>query len=107
MTKEELRKTWETRVAAFKASGQSASAWCAVHDLKTHQLFYWLRKHKNVDVPAVAPTQWLSVAIDRQNPGNTQEDTLLVRLGHATIEVKPGFNPVLLSDVVRILAKLC
>ncbi|MDI3312297.1 MAG: helix-turn-helix domain-containing protein, partial [Thermoanaerobacterium sp.] len=90
-------------MAAFKASGQSASAWCSTHDLKPHQLWYWVRKHKDIDAPDVAPTQWLSVEIEGQNLGNAQGSALLVRLGHATIEVKPGFNPILLSDVVRIL----
>ena len=48
MTKTELRKEWDARVVAFKASGQSASAWCAVHDLKPLQLWYWLRKHRRI-----------------------------------------------------------
>jgi len=108
MTKEELRKTWEERVAAFKASGQSASAWCAAHDLKTHQLFYWLQKYKNnTSAPATAPFPWLTMEINKQNPDSTQGDYLLIRLGQATIEVKAGFNPTLLTDVVRILAGIC
>lgn len=31
MTKAERQKEWEVRVAAFRASGQSISAWCAAH----------------------------------------------------------------------------
>ncbi|SFR10509.1 IS66 family insertion sequence element accessory protein TnpA [Desulfoscipio geothermicus] len=34
MTRAELRKEWEARVAAFRASDQSASTWCTAHDLK-------------------------------------------------------------------------
>ncbi|MDS1029687.1 hypothetical protein RDV78_04095 [Bacillota bacterium LX-D] len=45
----ELRKEWEARVTAFRASGQSTSAWCAEHDIKLPQLRYWLRKFKSVD----------------------------------------------------------
>jgi len=30
----ELRNEWAARVAAFRASGKSASAWCAELDLK-------------------------------------------------------------------------
>jgi len=36
-----------------------------------------------------------------------QGNGLLVRMGHAVVEVQPGFNPALLSDVVRTLAVLC
>jgi transposase-like protein len=108
MTKTELRKEWEARVAAYKASGQSASAWCAANNLKPRQLWYWLRKHKNIETaPAVKPSQWLSVEVSELKPNSAQGSALLVRVGQATVEVKPGFNPALLSDVVRILAELC
>ena len=36
-----------------------------------------------------------------------QRSALLVRVGRATVEVKPDFDPALLSDVVRTLAALC
>jgi len=107
MTKAELRQEWSSRVADFKASGQSASAWCAAHDLPPHQLWYWLRKHKNIDTPTMMPSQWLSVELGEPKPSSAQGSALLVRVGQATVEVKPGFNPALLSDVVRILTALC
>jgi len=107
MTKAELRKEWALRVAAFKASGQSASAWCVAHDLPPHQLWYWLRKHKSEDTPTVMPPQWLSVEVGELEHSSAQRSALIVRVGQATLEVKPGFNPTLLTDVVRILAALC
>jgi len=106
MTKTELRKEWEARVTTFKASGQSTTAWCAAHDLKPHQLRYWLRKYKTVDTSNEMPTQWMSVEIGDLEPSD-QENRLLVRVGQATVEVKPGFNPELLSNVIRTLATLC
>ncbi len=48
---QELRKDWEARVAAFRASGQSGSAWCASHQVKPHQLWYWFRKWFSVFKP--------------------------------------------------------
>jgi len=107
MTKTELRKEWALRVAAYKASGQGASVWCAANNLKPSQLWYWLQKYKNLETLAVKPSRWLSVEVDGLKPGSTQGSDLLVKVGHATIEVKPGFNPSLLSDVVRTLAALC
>lgn len=104
MTKEELRKMWQERVLAFRASGQSAPKWCADHDIKLSQLRYWLRKYKNTENPA-APSQWLSLEIDGFNSGNS--GTLLVRMGKFAIEVKPGFDKQLLSDLVVTLADLC
>jgi len=106
MTKTELRKEWAARVAAYKASGQSASAWCEANNLNPRHLWYWLRKYKNIETPAIKPSPWLSVAVSELKPNSTQ-GTLLVRVGQATVEIKPGFNTALLSDVVRILAELC
>lgn len=106
MTKTELRKEWSARVAAYKASGQSASAWCAANNLNPRHLWYWLRKYKNIETPAMKTSKWLSVEVNELKPNGTQ-GTLLVRVGQATVEIKPGFNPALLSAVVRILAELC
>ncbi|HUS90160.1 MAG TPA: helix-turn-helix domain-containing protein [Desulfosporosinus sp.] len=106
MTKTEQRKEWEARVTAFRASGQSTSAFCAAHDLKPHQLWYWLRKHQPVDTPSAMPSQWLTVEVGDLGLVD-QRSALLVRVGRATVEVKPDFDPALLSDVVRTLAALC
>jgi hypothetical protein len=107
MKKTELRKEWAARVAAYKASGQSASAWCAANSLKPRQLWYWLRKYKNIEKPAAKPSRWLSVEVSEIEPNNVQGNTLLVRIGQATLEIKPGFDSAMLSNVVRILAELC
>lgn len=53
---------WEERIASFRASGQSAPAWCNEHGVNIHTLRYWLQKtsasHKSE--PTV-PVKWLSV----------------------------------------------
>ncbi|MDO9580586.1 MAG: hypothetical protein Q7J06_08470 [Bacteroidales bacterium] len=104
MTKEELRKMWEARVSAFRVSGQSTTEWCATHDIKLHQLRYWLRKYKNTENSAT-PAQWMSIEID--SLGSNHGNSMLVRIGKAAIEVKPGFDKQLLSDLVMTLADLC
>lgn len=55
MSKQQLYEIWSSRVAEFKASGQSVAAWCAEQDLKPHQLRYWLRKRRE----SRNPTEWL------------------------------------------------
>lgn len=96
---------WESRVAEFKASGQSATAWCAAQNLKTHQLRYWLRKFKSEHESEQKQTQWLSVEIGDLGAIKPQE-ALPIRIGKAIIEVRPGFDPKLLSDVVKTLSTL-
>jgi hypothetical protein len=106
MTKTELRNEWEARVEAFKASGQSTSTWCAAHDLKPYQLRSWLRKLQPKDTTTAMPSQWMSVEVGGLGHSNL-ESTLLIRVGQATVEVKPGFDPTLLADVVRTLSEQC
>ncbi|KYH32295.1 IS66 family insertion sequence element accessory protein TnpA [Neomoorella mulderi] len=108
MTKAERQALWETRIAEYKKSGQSVKEWCSSHeDVNPKQLWYWLRKYKNQDV--VSPgnsNRWLPVEISNQS--FIEEDhTLLVKIGLVSIEVKPGFDPALLSQVVKALVALC
>jgi transposase-like protein len=44
--RDELRKKWETRIADFKKSGQTAAQYCKDNGLKPAQLGYWLRKFR-------------------------------------------------------------
>lgn len=100
------REQWRERVAAFRASGQSVAAWCAAQGIKTHQLRYWLPRLAAEEVTLVRPTRWLPVSVhepETESPGNG----LSVRVGPAVVEVQPGFQPALLTAVVRALMELC
>ncbi|OPX87949.1 MAG: hypothetical protein A4E53_02324 [Pelotomaculum sp. PtaB.Bin104] len=103
MNKAELRNEWASRVADFQASGQSASAWCAEHNLKLHQLRYWLRKHAAAGTADATPVQWLS--LDLRKPGSYSP--LVIKVGQVAVEVRPGFDPDLLLKVVRALGTKC
>ena len=97
MTKAERKSVWETRVAQYRASGQSASAWCAENKVSVCQLYYWLKKN------CAQPPVWIPVEI--QEPYG--ESFLCVRVGRAAIEVKAGFDPELLLKVVQTVGALC
>lgn len=101
MKNEELSKTWETRIAQFKASGQSATVWCANNNIKINQLRYWLRKFKSSKKTTASTSQWLSVEVG-EVPSNSN-NTLAIKVGKVIIEVKSGFDPVLLTEVVRTI----
>ena len=108
MTKAERQALWETRISEYQASGQSVREWCAFHeDVSPRQLWYWLRKYKNQDgVTPGKANRWLPVEISDQ-ASIKQDHTLLVKIGAVNIEVRPGFDPALLSQVVRVLVELC
>ena len=106
MTRAERREEWRARVAAFRASGQSMRAWCAAQGVKLHQLQYWLPRVAPVEPPATRSAPWLPLAVqDQESP--LGDNKLLVRVGPAVIEVQPGFDPGLLTAVVKALRALC
>lgn len=106
MTRAERREMWRERVAEFQASGKSVAAWCREHEFKEHQLRYWLRKFMPVESTQPS-TRWLPIAVLESEQHVDSDGQLLVRVGGATIEIRPGFNPSLLADVVQVLMDRC
>jgi len=97
MTKEERRSYWAGRITEFKVSGQSVPAWCTAHDVSIHQMRYWLKRDKHVSVDSTP--SWLPLNLG----GAVIQNALLVRVGGVAVEVRPGFDPGLLVDVVNAL----
>jgi transposase-like protein len=105
MTKTARRKLWEERVSAFKVSGQTQANWCEDHEVNIHQLRYWLKKFRSEKLPDSPSPKWIPVKIeDREGAPNSPSHSIMVKVGEATIEVKPGFDPLLLANVVKVLS---
>jgi hypothetical protein len=49
-SREQRRQLWAARIADFRASGLTMSAWCAANHCTIDQLKYWLYKAKNFAV---------------------------------------------------------
>lgn len=97
MTDEE-RQIWEAKIADYHASGLTAQEWCDANGEQLNRLKYRI-KVINKARKAAMPTRWLPVTVDE--PGR---NGLLIKVGTASIEVRPGFDRDLLKDVVRVLA---
>ena len=102
MTQTEKQQQWENRIAEYRASGQSVRQWCASNDVKPERMWYWLRKYKTNGDTFSPSSQWLPVEVCEHLPVD-QNSALMLRVGKACIEVKPGFDPSLLVQVVRAL----
>ncbi|MDE3840857.1 IS66 family insertion sequence hypothetical protein [Bacillus methanolicus] len=108
MSRAELRKEWELRITEFRASGQTQSKWCADNNVKLHQLKYWLKKIENTNRISTPSTNWVSITMDEQYAESKDTSlSLQIKIGQASIEVKPGFDPSFLAEVVRALRSLC
>ena len=95
------KREWAGLIADYRSSGLSAKKWCAANHVDYDQLKY--RLYPSSVEPAAQPTRWLPVEISAPAP-MVYDEALLIRVGEACIEVKPGFDPALLKDVVRVLS---
>lgn len=109
MSREEVRLHWRARIEEFRESGQTAAEWCKVHNLKVNQLRRWIHKFsKQSTVESTSPTiRWLSVTTESPTTTITTGPTMTIHIGSASIEVQDGFNPILLKQIVHVLAESC
>ena len=86
----------------------SVREWCAANNVKPERLWYWLRRYRTEkDTCLREPNQWLPVKIS-DHLLMEEDSPLRIKVGAACIEVKPGFDPAVLSQVIRILtATIC
>lgn len=96
--REQMRKA---KIAEFKANGISGRKWCAEHDLKPRQLCYWLAKLREADAQPQGQARRRETEIGQNE---MPVEALEIRVGRATAEVRPGFDPEFLMSVVRVLA---
>lgn len=96
MTHDERRALWQQRLAEQQASGLSIVAWCWQQDIPEHQFYYWRKRLTALPNPM---PQWLAL----EAPDDTSAG-LTLQVGPATITVTAGFDPQVLTAVVRALA---
>jgi transposase-like protein len=101
MTNETLAAQWRERFDDYARSGLSVERWCVAHDLSEYRFYYWRRKLSNRAASArQSGVDWLALPIDKSP---RPESSLTVRVGAASIDVAPGFDPALLRAVALAL----
>lgn len=91
---------WEAHIAEHETSGLTAKEYCENRNLKLNRFRYWRRKLRPT---GTQKTQLQPVIINDSD--TEQKNTLLIRVGQATVEVTEGIDQLVLSDVLRILFK--
>jgi hypothetical protein len=95
---------WTQQVQALKESGLSRRAYCEKNQIKLSMLGYWCQK-LNPSARAnktVHESGWIPLQIGEDEPSGID-----LRIGRITIAIKPGFDPSLLTDVLRTINTLC
>jgi hypothetical protein len=98
MSREEIRNQWRELVEEFRNSDESAAAWCRARNLNVTQFRRWIRKFGN----EATPVRWLPVEV--QGAVENEKSSVIVHVGAASVEVRNGFNSLLLKQVVQALA---
>jgi hypothetical protein len=103
----ETETKWSERVREWKASGQTAKEFAASQDFKPSTLVYWAsclrtgasgiarRKKLERRVPMARVVRMAAPA----------DEGIVVAVGAARVAVRPGFDPVLLRQVVIALGE--
>ncbi|MUV38120.1 hypothetical protein JNUCC1_01944 [Lentibacillus sp. JNUCC-1] len=108
MTLKDKRIEWKQRYDAWQESELSVAEWCRTHDVKKHQMYYWVRQFENDEDPQVnelGPTQWLTVQMDSDQV--SRPAPIYIHFDAISVEVRPGADTDLLTDVVHILQNRC
>ena len=101
MLHSEKRKAWGARVTDYRRSKLSAREWCKEHGVGERQLRYWLKRSEE----AAETTRWTGVQITPEPAPSASGIT--IHLGVARIEVNPGFDHILLREVLSVVVASC
>jgi transposase-like protein len=121
MTKNQTkREKWGAIVAEFKASGLSIRKWAMERGIRPRQLCYWIHRiegRTQRKVSAAKPSFVEVKVVESQAPTKMAEPLVFmreaeleapasgisIRIGEAVIEVRSGFDPEVLADVLRVV----
>ena len=111
----EDRTVWEKRYQEFKASGKSQAAWCKERNINPNTFNYWYLRFKTTKAPVPKqdkkPVKWLALNTNKieikPEANNVSTYAIDVKIANVIIEVKPGFAPEHLLNIVKTLSELC
>lgn len=98
MTKQER----QALVAECRASGMTAKAWCETKGIEYRKYLGWATRMNREGQHQVQ--QWADVTMAKE-ASSTNE--IKLNCGKWTIHVEPGFNPVVLADILRVVDSVC
>lgn len=97
---------WQRHVDAFKSSGLTREAYSKKNHIQVYQLDYWRKKISRIrETPSSLFTnKWVPLEIHDDSAIDAHID---LWIGHIRIEIKHGFDPKLLEEVLRAMRGTC
>jgi hypothetical protein len=102
-TTERKTQLWSNRIRSWKQSDLSQRAYCEQHQLVLGTFVYWRSRLKKSEAGVHADKpRFLPVTLKQQRHASL---TLLIS-GRHHLEIKPDFDPDLLTKVVQAVQKI-
>lgn len=99
---------WNKRVAAWRASGQTAAEYCERQGLGLSALRYWaLRARREQAAATVRPPVRLArverAAAATESTTSSSSSAVVIEIGRARVSVEQGFDRATLATVLDVL----
>lgn len=101
MTLEEQSMIRRQQVNDFRASGQTAAAWCSENNLNINTLRYWLTKCNRE-----AKADLKQEAFIELKQTSAKEVPIIVKIGAISIELYSGFHVETLREAIAAIRSL-
>ena len=102
---EQKRSYWKQHIDSWQETGLTQSEYCRRNNLKHHQLVYWKKRFLKIETDV----SFVPVKLDDLLDLPTQSDCAalcLVINNHLKIEIRAGFDPQLLRQLIFALRGL-
>lgn len=101
---DDKQRFWSDRITAWKDSGLSQQKYCDQEQLTYTTFVYWRGRLKQLadDGVAAGKVSFVPVMI---KPENDAQLTLQISGLHG-VDIRPGFDPVLLGQVIRVVQQI-
>lgn len=117
-THERNLELWLSRIRNCRASGQTVSSWCNMHDIGIKSYYYWMRKikheafnslpakqkHQNVS-PTVSSTFFAEIPMNV--PSANTGAAIVIRFQGMVLEIQNGADAGTIENTLRVINNLC
>lgn len=101
MTFEEQSIIRRRQVNDYRASGQTAAAWCSENNLSINTLRYWLTKCNREDKADAQQESFIELKLT-----SVKEVPVIVKIGAVSIELYSGFQAETLREAIAAIRSL-
>ncbi|MGV8148959.1 MAG: IS66 family insertion sequence element accessory protein TnpA [Alkaliphilus sp.] len=100
------REYWTRQLEEFKKSDLTVTKWCEENKVILSSFKYYKQKLSGGASKKEETTKFVALNVTEKKPKN-ERLPLVVKIGHASVEVSLGCDMNILESVISILVKQC